>query len=138
MYRTLDSRNVVFLDGRFLKIVNGVSGISKNAFNMLNLFRKKVTINEELLAKKLKMAEKILAHEMPARKEQAYLTFIKGMVELTKKEERIFDKRLAEMKEMRKKPSDSKCENIEINLLSSLGRIGCFYGYSTLRKGKIG
>ena len=73
---------------------------------MLNIFRRKVVINEERLSKKLKMAEKILAYEMPARKEGAYLAFIKGMVELTKKEERIFDKRLAEMKELRKKPAE--------------------------------
>lgn len=65
---------------------------------MLNLFRKRGAINEDRLNQKLKMAEKILGYEMSLRKEQAYLTFIKGMVELTKKEEKIFDKRLAEMK----------------------------------------
>ena len=69
---------------------------------MLNIFGKKPAINEERLNKKLKLVEKILTYEMPARKEEAYLTFIKGMVELTKKEERVFDKRLAEMKERRK------------------------------------
>jgi hypothetical protein len=73
---------------------------------MLSIFGIKAAINEERLSQKLKMAEKILAYEMPARKEEAYLAFIKGMVELTKKEERIYDKRLVEMKEKRKNSAD--------------------------------
>lgn len=73
---------------------------------MLNIFRKKVVINEERLCRKLKLAEKILAYGMPTRKEDAYLAFIKGMVELTRKEEKLYDNRLAEMKERRKMPTD--------------------------------
>jgi hypothetical protein len=73
---------------------------------MLNIFRKKVAINEERLNRKLKLAEKILAFKMPTRKEDAYLAFIKGMVELTRKEERLYDKHLAEMKERRNVPTD--------------------------------
>jgi len=73
---------------------------------MLNIFRKKVAINEERLIRKLKLAEKILAFKMPARKEDAYLAFIKGMVELTRKEEKLYDKLLAEMKEKRNNSAD--------------------------------
>ena len=73
---------------------------------MLNIFRKKVAINEERLNRKLKIAEKILAYKMPTRKEDAYLTFIKGMVELTRKEEKLYDKHLAEMKERRRNSAD--------------------------------
>jgi len=73
---------------------------------MLNVFRKRWTINQERLNRKLKLAEKILAFKMPTRKEDAYLAFIKGMVELTRKEERLYDKHLAEMKETRKDSAD--------------------------------
>ena len=73
---------------------------------MLNVFRKRRKINEERLNRKLKLAEKILAYKMPTRKEDAYLAFIKGMVELTRKEERLYDKHLAEMKERRNVPAD--------------------------------
>jgi hypothetical protein len=73
---------------------------------MLNIFRKKVATNEERLNRKLKLAEKILAFKMPTRKEDAYLAIIKGMVELTRKEERLYDKRLAEMKRRLKNSAD--------------------------------
>ena len=43
---------------------------------------------------------------MPTRKEDVYLAFIKGMDEWTRKEERLYDKRLAEMKERRNMPTD--------------------------------
>lgn len=73
---------------------------------MLNPFRKGGSINAELLGRKLKLAEKILAYNMATDKEEAYLSFIKGMVELSKREERLFAKRLAEMKRMRKTLSE--------------------------------
>ena len=60
-------------------------------------FNGKKPINSDKLNQKLKLAEHILNHEMAPRKKRAILNFLKGMVELSKREEKVFDGRLAEM-----------------------------------------
>ena len=61
------------------------------------LFDSKKFKNAYRLNQKLELAEHILNHGMAPRKKTAILKFLKGMFELSKKDEKIFDKRLAEM-----------------------------------------
>jgi len=46
---------------------------------------------------KIKLAQHILNHPMAPRKKAAILKFLKGIMELSKRDENKFDKRLAEM-----------------------------------------
>ena len=61
------------------------------------LFNGKNPINADKLNQKLELATHILNHEMAPRKKKAILNFLKGMVELNKRDEKIFERRLAEI-----------------------------------------
>ncbi len=60
-------------------------------------FNGKKPNDSDKLNRKLKLAEHILNHEMEPHKKKAILKFLKGMVELSKRDENLFDSRLAEM-----------------------------------------
>lgn len=50
------------------------------------------------LQKKLLLATRIMLMDMEPGKKEAILTFLKGMMELDEKEEKLFDERLAELR----------------------------------------
>ena len=63
--------------------------------NRRNLFTKKKVRDQEGLNKKLELAEMILNKEMAPRKKEAILNFLRGIYELPKGDEKIFEERLA-------------------------------------------
>jgi len=58
------------------------------------------------LQKKLLLATRVMLMEMEPRKKDAILTFLKGMMELDEKEEKLFDERLAELRGILEQEAD--------------------------------
>jgi hypothetical protein len=58
------------------------------------------TAGSDQLQKKILMATSIMLKEIEPRKKAALLNFLKGMMELSEEEERLYEERMAELKEI--------------------------------------
>jgi hypothetical protein len=56
------------------------------------------TAGSPRLQQKILLATSIMLKEIEPRKKEAILNFLKGMMELSEEEERLFDERMAELK----------------------------------------
>ena len=58
------------------------------------------TAGSSRLQQKILLATSIMLKEMEPRKKEAILKFLKGTMELNEEEERLFEERMAELKEI--------------------------------------
>jgi hypothetical protein len=56
------------------------------------------TAGSSRLQQKILLATSIMLKEMEPRKKEAILNFLKGMMELSEEEERLYEERMAELK----------------------------------------